>query len=118
MLGVAWNFGARADQAHFSAQNIPELRQFVQLCPSENPADASNALVSPACNGGPGPVSVRHHGPEFANDKRNPILTDSGLAIKNRATIGELYEQGYYQKKRPQQKQSKNCKETIINPLD
>src|SRR5262249_10283265 len=37
---------ARADQAHIAAEDVPELRQFVERCLPEDPADASDAWVA------------------------------------------------------------------------
>ena len=45
LLDEAWIFGARSDKAHLALENVPELRQLVELRPGEKRAQTREALV-------------------------------------------------------------------------
>ena len=45
LLDEAWIFGPRSDQAHFALENVPELRQLIELRPGEECAQTREALI-------------------------------------------------------------------------
>ena len=45
LLDEAWVFGARSDQAHLALENVPELRQLIELRPGEECAQTREALI-------------------------------------------------------------------------
>src|SRR5829696_6376199 len=45
LSGLAGQVGARADQAHLPAQDVPKLRQLIQAGPAQEPADVRNTGI-------------------------------------------------------------------------
>src|ERR1051326_7756327 len=117
MLDISRHLRARTDQAHLSAQHVPKLRQFIQLCPPQQPADRSDAQITIAGNSRPARIGSGNHRAEFPDEKWNPLLPDSSLAIKDRAPVGKLDCQCYEKEKRAEQNQSQGGEEKIVKPL-
>src|SRR5262249_16001867 len=100
VLDVAGDFGTRADEAHFAAEYIPKLREFVEFGATKEPAERCDTRIIVPGDGRSEYICVRHHGPEFPDKKRNSILADSSLAKKDRTALAEFNRERDEKKKR------------------
>src|SRR4029079_404576 len=65
LLDELGTLGPRTDERHFSAQDVPKLRHFVQAGASQNPAYASDATVMALGPLGSVFLGVGAHGTQF-----------------------------------------------------
>src|SRR5262245_27878104 len=77
---------SRADEAHFAAQYVDNLRQFVHAAPAKNASHASNALVILLRLSQPELfVGVRNHCAELENHELLSKSPPPPLAVEDRA---------------------------------
>src|ERR1044072_4988141 len=100
MLDVAGDFRARADEAHFSAQHIPELREFIQFSAPQEPAKSSDARVVIAGDGGAARIGIGNHGAKLPDKEGNTELADSALPVKDGSTVAEFQNERQQKKDR------------------
>lgn len=78
--------GPRADDRHFSPQDVVELRKFVQAKLAEDLPDPRDPLVAHAGKGGALSFAVRAHGPELGNPEGTAVLAYPRLPEQDRAS--------------------------------
>lgn len=95
-LGVMGAFGARADEAHLPAEDIPELGEFVEVPAADEGADAKEAgiVAGGALLRGVGRGGIGGHAAEFVEGKGTVVGTDAGLAEKNGAAGRLAFDEG------------------------
>ncbi len=78
-----WAFGARADEAHVTAQDVDPLGNLVEVQSAQNLPDPGDAVVKlprpkwPAC------LRVGDHCPELEQGEGAATATDPDLAVKD-----------------------------------
>jgi hypothetical protein len=93
--GVLRQLWPGTDEAHVSAEDVVELRQFVELELAENAAEGRDAAVTIAGEAGTGIGSRgRDHGTEFVNAKQLPLAAHPWLDEEHRTARRELDEGG------------------------
>ncbi|MCY1304277.1 hypothetical protein D9M70_540230 [compost metagenome] len=107
----------RADDAHFTADDVDELRQFVEAQLAQNAADDGDpGVILQLARRAPlligrriaskillqNPITVRPHCAELQATERLPVMTDTAMAIKDAAAVGKLDERNQHQKERAQ----------------
>src|SRR6202051_3208873 len=89
LLDVADLLGTRPDNAHVAAEDVPRLRELVEMQATEHPPNAGDALVVHR-----GPVQLlsrpRMHGAQLEDLERPPEVADAILRVEERAAILEL----------------------------
>ena len=102
---LAGNFGALrsgADHAHAAAEDIEQLRQFIQPARAEHAADRRDSII--IFTGGKARdailFGVGAHASEFQNVKRAAILGEPLLSVKYGAAVLRLYRDGDAQHQR------------------
>ena len=116
-LDVTGDLGAGADEAHLANEDIPELRQFIELEFAEEPAQAGDARVAVPGHTGACFLRIHRHGPEFEDEKGLAPLPDSQLTKEDRAGVGELDRQGEQEEERAQRRQAEGRKGNIESPF-
>src|SRR5437660_4848366 len=117
MLDVAGNLGSRADQTHFARQYIPKLWQFVQLRPTQGPADPGNASIAVLRDERPDLLRRGHHRAEFADSEWSSLKTNPYLTVENVSPIGNFYERANQQKRRAERHQTGQGKNNVVETL-
>ena len=94
------DFGPRGDlrswpdETHVTDEDVPELREFIQLGPAEDPSDASHprsiAHIERAVVG----ITTDGHGPELEDLERASVSTDPRLPEEGAAPAGGRHEKG------------------------
>jgi hypothetical protein len=99
----------RSDEAHFAAQNIPELRKFVQAKPPQVMANPCASRISGhGPNGAEVAFRVLVHRSEFDNHELPPVEPHSGLAVQHGPAACEAYGNRNQEEQRREQDQSGN----------
>ena len=107
----------RADQAHVPAQDVEQLRQLVQTCASQEPADLRHARVIPAGqNRAHSFFRVLDHRSELVQGEESAILTDPLLLVKDGAARGHFGQQGDQDEHGRRKKQDNNAPHDIQAP--
>src|SRR5262249_1953363 len=81
-------FGPRSHEAHVSAQDVPELRQFIEAGTAQIKSDSRASRIA-----GYGPdrtevsLGVLAHTPEFDDREASAIEPDAHLPIEHRAAV-------------------------------
>ena len=92
---LSYGQSSRADEAHFSAQDVDDLGQFVQTSRAQHVADARDALIILfRLFQSEFQIGVRNHGAEFENHEPLSESSPPLLAVKDRATVIELDGEG------------------------
>src|SRR5438094_113551 len=95
-------FGAGPNQAHVTAEDVPELRQLVEVGAAQKTADEGHARVIDRR-----PASARErlavvrHGADLVNPERSPTAPEPNLAVDGRPARRQLYQQHAGQHDRP-----------------
>ena len=80
----------RAHQAHIAAQDIPQLRQFVQTQAPQIVSDPRAARVAGnRPDGAEVALGIFVHGPELDDGEAAPVETDTDLPVEDGAAVGE-----------------------------
>jgi len=89
LVDVVRAFGARADEAHVAAEDVPKLREFVDVPVADKGADAEQAGVVGAGADGVAVVGVGvgRHAAEFVEGKGRVARADACL-FKKYGTVG------------------------------
>ena len=83
-------FRARADEAHVTLQDVPQLRQFIDREAPEIPTDSSAARIAwHRPDGAKTTFGVFAHGAEFQDGEMASVESNSPLTIKDGAAIAE-----------------------------
>src|SRR5213596_762094 len=91
LLDEARALGARADEAHLTAQDVPELRQLVQAeAPEERPEPRAPRVVRPRPDGAGLALGVHAHRAELEHLEGAPVQPHPLLAVEDGAGGGEL----------------------------
>jgi len=86
-------FGSGSDKTHVAAQNVPELRKFVEAEPAKIMAHAGAArVVRDRPDSAEMALRIRIHATEFNDRKTVTIQADASLAIKYGSTIGQAHD--------------------------
>src|SRR5205823_2701912 len=90
-LDLVRESGARADEAHVSAHDVPELRQLVDRQPPQQPADARDARIA-RVDGEARALLLRInlHRPELHELEFRSVYADTPLAIEDGAAVLDL----------------------------
>ena len=80
----------RADEGHVAANDVPELRQLVDVRASQDPADAGDPVVVRLRPLGAVALGVDAHAAELVDREAAAALAKSPLGIEDRATVVEL----------------------------
>src|SRR5690242_13885298 len=97
------NRWAWSDKTHFTSEDIPELRQFIQAEPAQYPAHTSNSMVITSdVQARADAFSAINHGPKFSNRKTTSFQSDALLQIKYRSNGVALDQDGDQQEDRRQ----------------
>jgi hypothetical protein len=73
------------DEAHFAAQNVYELRQFVETVLAESTANTSDSrIVGPSPLGFTVGLGIDFHGSKFEQAEAFASTADSKLSVENR----------------------------------
>ena len=87
--------GARADQAHFADEHVPQLRQLVEARCTEHLADRRCAVrVGPAC------IRGRAHGAELGDHEWSTVAARPDLSEQNGSSYTDDHGQGHHSQKR------------------
>ena len=109
-------FRPGADKIHLPLQNIYQLGQFVKACVTQEFAEFSFKSVFVRMQFCPDDnFCIRHKSAELVHEILLFMQTKTNAAIKNRAVIIELYNQGDDRKKRDREDKKKQCKYEIKN---
>jgi hypothetical protein len=102
-----WSFGTRTDEAHFAAQDVPELGKFIETQTTQVGTDFGTSWVVGYCpDSAEIAFGVLLHGAEFDDGKSPAVQSDSNLTIENGAAIGKANRERDNGKKRRQQHQA------------
>ena len=82
----SWDLGAWTDQTHVAANNVPQLRQLIELGAAQETACGGNAAVVRRSHGWAVPICARLHCPEFADVKEMPIASNALLPVEQGPT--------------------------------
>ena len=88
-------FRPRPDQAHVAAQDVQQLRQFVEMRGPHEPADPRDARVAGHRPTRPRQrLAVMDHGANLINREEPAATADADLRVKGGAARGQLDDQG------------------------
>src|ERR1700735_3658086 len=79
-----WAFGTRPDQAHLTAEDIENLRQFIQASLADEPSNFGDAVVIVRSPGGAVCLGILIHGSELEDLERLTGQTSALLPKQNR----------------------------------
>ena len=114
VLDITSHFGTGTDQAHFSAEHVPKLREFVEFSAAKQPAERSNAGIVISGDGWSENIRVKNHGSEFPDQEWNSKLADPLLAVKDRTSVSEFDRKGDEEEKRTEQNQPEGREEQVV----
>src|SRR3954471_21517024 len=87
--------GPRADHAHVAAEDVPQLRQFVEARPPEEPTDRRDAgVVAVRPHRAGFRFGISDHRSELVHGERAAVSADARLVIEHRPRGRELHERG------------------------
>jgi hypothetical protein len=99
-------FGTRPDDGHVAPKDVEQLRELVQVCPAQHPADARRAWVART---GPDRAAlalrVGAHRPELVDREQLPALADPGLPEDDRPARRQRNEERDHEQQRPENDQ-------------
>ncbi len=112
--------GARPDDAHIAAQNVPKLRQLVQAPIAQEAAQRRDARI--VAHAQPGLLvelfRAGGHRAKFQHAERPAIGADPFLLEKDRAARGELDAERDQQQKRHAQQKRHTREDDVKNPFE
>jgi len=96
VIDVVRAFGARADEAHVAAEDVPILGEFVEVPAAHEGAEAEEAgvVARGALLGGVGRGGVGGHAAEFVEGEGAVVRADADLAEEDRAAGRLAFEEG------------------------
>lgn len=81
-------FGSGADKTHFAAENIPQLRQFVETAAAQEISDAGAPRIPRhRPDGAEVAFGILVHCPEFDHREAASIESDAHLPVQDRAAV-------------------------------
>src|ERR1051326_898246 len=105
-----WPFGTGADKRHFSAQNVPKLRDLINADLPDDPSDSRHPLVALAGPDRSVLFCVNSHRAKLCQHKRLSVFTNALLLIKDRPTRFQLDEnRGNYHDGKRQNRADQSC---------
>src|SRR5205807_3080837 len=95
LLDEARALGTRADEAHLTAQDVPELRKLVEAeAPEERPEPRAPRVVRPRPDGAGLALGIHAHRAELEHLEAPAVQTHPLLAVEDGPGGGELEEDG------------------------
>src|SRR6201996_2401049 len=98
--------GARADEAHLTAKNVPELRNLVDACLAQKAAEAGNARVVFGGPAGALGFGVDEHGAELVDLEVFILVSDARLREEDGTFRRELDREGDEGEERKKEQQA------------
>ena len=114
---VLLELGPRADQAHVSAQDVPELRQLVDLGLPQEVSDARDSRVAAHRDPRADLRGVVDHGAELEHGERPEVPPHAPLAEEHGARAVEPDRDGRDQEDRGEQDQARCRQQEVQHPL-
>jgi len=117
VLDIARHLRAGADKAHFAGQDVPQLRQFIELGFAQDAAQARDARVFTRGQRGAEPLGLEDHGTELPDAKGPAEPAHADLTVEDRAAIGELDAQANQQAQREHQDDAQSSARQVKQAL-
>ncbi|MNL35848.1 hypothetical protein D3C87_1579010 [compost metagenome] len=107
--------GAGADQGHLAAQDVQQLRQFIQAADPQEAADTGDAVVV-GCDltGGGGVGGLVTHGAELPHDDLFLVEAVAALAEQGRTGAVEAHQASDQQQRRRQKQQADRGQNDVL----
>ena len=119
LFGEFRALGARADDGHFTFQDIDQLGQLVQARGADEMADLGDAVIALGCKAGNTILfSICTHGTEFYDFKGFSVLRQALLAVKDGAAIIQFDGDGDAKHEGAGANQQKGGKNDVHRTLD
>ena len=106
--------GTRADDPHIAPNDVPELREFIEVQMAKPPPDRGDAtVILRRPNGASSGFGVADHAPQFVEPERLAAPADSGLGKYGRPGGGESNERAECDDDRRSRNQQRRREQTL-----